>query len=75
MVLDAMPLKLPSVKPSELATRLRYLMEEGTSTSTAARQVAVEYGVSKQEAYRAALAIDKEHGEAASPHHDINTTS
>ncbi len=75
VVLDAMPLKIPSVKPSELATRLRYLMEEGTSTSTAARQVAVEYSVSKQEAYRAALAIDKERGEAATPHHDKTTSS
>ncbi len=60
IVLDAKRLEMPSVEPSELAARLRSLMEEGTSTSTAARQVAVEYSVSRQEAYRVALAIDKE---------------
>ncbi len=70
-----MRLEMPSVEPSELAARLRTLMEEGTSTSTAARKVAVEYSVSRQEAYKVALAINAECQEASIPHHDKKTTS
>ncbi len=70
-----MALEMPSVEPSELAARLRCLIDEGTSTSTAARQVAVEYSVRRQVAYRVALAIDKERGEASIPHQNNKTTS